>query len=65
MPKRTMIDVDPVVRHWSKHRWRGHFKTYRTASRLRKKAVRLTDAKGGMNLKLHVDCDSKDRAIQM
>ena len=60
-----MIDVEPVVRHWSKHRWRGHFKTYRTTSRLRIKTVRLADAKVVMNLRLHVDCDSKDRPIQM
>ena len=29
-----MIDVEPVVRHWSENNWRGHLKTHRTASGL-------------------------------
>jgi len=32
-----MIDVEPVVRHWSENHWRGHLKAHRTASSLRKK----------------------------
>ena len=32
-----MIDVEPVVRHWSENSWRGHLKAHRTASGLRKK----------------------------
>ena len=32
-----MIDVAPVVRHWSENHWRGHLKAHRTASSLRKK----------------------------
>ena len=31
-----MIDVEPVVRHWSENCWRGHLKAHRTASSLRK-----------------------------
>ena len=38
----VMIDVEPVVRHWSENRWRGHLKAHRTASSLRGK-------KGGAN----------------
>jgi transposase len=30
----VMIDVEPVVRHWSENHWRGHLKTHRTASSL-------------------------------
>jgi hypothetical protein len=36
-----MIDVEPVVRHWSENRWRGHLKAHRTASSLRKKGGAL------------------------
>jgi hypothetical protein len=28
----VMIDVEPVIRHWSENHWRGHAKTHRTAS---------------------------------
>ena len=30
-----MIDVEPVVRHWSEDHWRGHLKAHRTAASLR------------------------------
>ena len=33
----VMIDVEPVVRHWSQNHWRGHVKAHRTASSLRLK----------------------------
>ena len=36
-----MIDVEPVVRHWSENHWRGHLKAHRTASSLRKKGGAL------------------------
>jgi len=29
-----MIDVEPVVRHWSENHWRGHLKAHRTATSL-------------------------------
>ena len=32
-----MIDVEPVVRHWSENSLRGHLKAHRAASGLRKK----------------------------
>jgi transposase len=32
-----MIDIEPVVRHRSEDRWRGHLKAHRTASSLRAK----------------------------
>ena len=28
----VMIDVEPVVRHWSENHWREHLKPHRTAS---------------------------------
>ena len=34
-----MIDVEPVVRHWSENRWRGHLKAHRTAASLLKKGL--------------------------
>ena len=36
-----MIDVEPVVRHWSENHWRGYLKAHRTASSLRKKGGAL------------------------
>ena len=33
----VMIDLEPVVRHWSESHWRGHVKAHRTASSLRLK----------------------------
>ena len=36
-----MIDVEPVVRHWSENRWRGYLKAHSTASSLRKKGGAL------------------------
>ena len=38
-----MIDVEPVVRHWSENHWRGYLKAHRTASSLRKKGARAPD----------------------
>ena len=38
-----MIDVEPVLRHWSENRWRGHLKAHRTASRLRNRRVQTAD----------------------
>jgi transposase len=35
--KTVMIDVEPVVRHWSENHWRGYLKEHRTASSLRAK----------------------------
>ncbi|MFN3994210.1 MAG: DUF6538 domain-containing protein, partial [Tabrizicola flagellatus] len=34
-PKTVMIDVEPVVRHWSENHWRGYLKAHRTATSLR------------------------------
>ena len=34
-----MIDVEPVVRHWSEDHWRGHLKAHRTAASLLKKGL--------------------------
>ena len=34
-----MIDVEPVVRHWSENRRRGHLKAHRTAASLLKKGL--------------------------
>ena len=34
-----MIDVEPVVRHWSENHWRGHLKAHRTAASLVKKGL--------------------------
>jgi hypothetical protein len=39
----VMIDVEPVVRHWSENHWRGHLKTHLTASSL---AVKTGGADG-------------------
>ena len=30
----VMIDIEPVVRHWSENHWRGHPKVLRAASGL-------------------------------
>src|SRR5512140_1575570 len=32
VPKTVMIDVEPVVRHWSENHWRGYLKAHRTAT---------------------------------
>lgn len=34
-----MIDVEPVVRHWSENHWRGHLKAHRTAASLFEKGL--------------------------
>ena len=33
----VMIDVEPVVHHWSENNWRGHLKAHRTAPSLGRK----------------------------
>ena len=35
----VMIDVEPVVRHWSENHWLGRLKAHRTAARLLEKGL--------------------------
>ena len=43
----VMIDVEPVVRHWSENHWRGHLKAHRTASSLGRKKGGAVSNGGG------------------
>ncbi len=65
----VMINVEPVVRHWSENHWRGHAKAHRTASSMAvQKGGRgrmIGRTKGGLNSKLHVLADAKGRPIRM
>ena len=60
-----MMDIEPVVRHRSEDRRRGHLKAHRTAASLKKggrpRAVGRT--KGGLNSKLHTVSNGRGRPL--
>ena len=61
-----MMGIEPVVRHWSKDRRRGHLKAYRTAASLAQGGARhqaIGCTKGGLNSKLHMVSDGRSRPL--